>query len=208
MPVRNSVKEYGSEQYYHVYNRGVNKQSIFLDELDYFYFLSLFKRHLNKEESLDKYGRAFTNYRDEVELVAYCLMPNHYHLLVYLKEPEGLVRLMRSVMVAYTMYFNKKYKRVGGLFQGVFLASRITTDFYLWHVSRYIHLNPIDLGEDFKTYTYSSIDYFLGNKHAEWLSSERLVETDIEHQKYAEFVSDYEEMHKDLKHLKKLLAAE
>lgn len=208
MPVRNSVKTYGSDQYYHVYNRGANKQDIFLEDTDYFYFLSLFKRHLGKDDVIDKSGRVIRKYYDQIELTAFCLMPNHFHLLVFLKEPEGLVHLMRSVIVAYSMYFNKKYGRVGGLFQGVFLASRIDSDFYLWHVSRYIHLNPLDIGKDFRTYPYSSIDYFAGNKNAQWLSPGRLVDSTKERQDYQEFVADYQEMHRDMKHLKKLLAAE
>jgi hypothetical protein len=105
------------------------------------------------------------------------------------------------------MYFNKKYKRTGGLYEGIFLASRITNDAYLWHVTRYIHLNPMDLAQDFRTYPYSSIDYFVGNKHAEWLHPEKLVETDKEKTQYLEFVADYETMHADMKLLKNILAA-
>lgn len=207
MPTRNRVKIYGEDQFYHVYNRGVNKEDIFKDDADYVYFLSLLKRHLSPGESVDKYGRLIRKYDDKIELVAYCLMPNHYHLLCYLKDPEGLVGLTRSVMTAYTMYFNKKYKRVGPLYQERFLASNITSDFYLWHVSRYIHLNPITIGKNFRTYPYSSIDYYVGKKQSEWLHTERLVEKTEEKAKYLGFVSDYETMHKELDELKRILAA-
>ena len=208
MPTRNRVKNYGEDQYYHVYNRGVNKENIFQEEDDFAYFLSLFKRYLSPSDAVDKYGRATNSYNDEVELVAYCLMKNHYHLLFYLKEPDGLVHLMRSVMTAYTMYYNKKYQRSGGLYQGNFLAATITTDIYLWHVSRYIHLNPVGVGKNFRSYPYSSIGYFAGEKHAKWLKSERLVKTAQEREEYMKFVSDYETMHKELDHLKHVLAAE
>jgi hypothetical protein len=104
------------------------------------------------------------------------------------------------------MYFNKKYQRTGGLYEGVFLASRISNDGYLWHVSRYIHLNPMDIGADFRQYPYSSIDYFIGNKKASWLHPEKLVENTVEKNQYLEFVADYETMHKDMKLLKNLLA--
>ncbi len=207
MPARNVIKQYGEREYYHVYNRGVNKQNIFLEADDYWYFLSLMKRHLSPEISTDKYGRKVPDYSDKIELSAFCLMPNHYHMLVYLHEPDGLALMMRSVMTAYVMYFNKKYKRVGGLFQGVFLASLITSDYYLWHVSRYIHLNPIDIGEDFTSYPYSSIDYYKGDKQAKWLHEERLVETSKERDDYIRFVADYKEMRADLNHLKKILAS-
>jgi putative transposase len=124
MPAKNIVKIYATGYYYHVYNRGVAKQEIFREKEDYFYFMSLFKRHLQTDEtSIDKFGRTVKNYSEEVELIAFCLMPNHFHLMFYLKEKAGIERIMRSVMTAYTMYFNKKYKRVGPLCQGAFLAS-------------------------------------------------------------------------------------
>jgi REP element-mobilizing transposase RayT len=207
MPKLNSIKVYGSDQYYHIYNRGVNRQDIFLESDDRFYFLSLFKRHLSPDAELDSHKRPFAQFDEEVELNAFCLMPNHFHLLCYLKDQEGIVHLMRSVMTAYTMYFNKKYARTGGLYEGVFLASRITNDAYLWHVSRYIHLNPLDINQDFRQYPYSSIDYFVGNKHASWLHPERLVQTKQEKEQYLEFVSDYETMHEDMKLLKNILAS-
>jgi REP element-mobilizing transposase RayT len=207
MPKRNRIKTYGVEQYYHLYNRGVNKQNIFYEPEDFLYFLSLFKRHLSLDTVKDSSGRPFTQLDGQVELVTFCLMSNHFHLLCYLKEPEGIVKLMRSVMTAYTMYFNKKYKRTGGLYEGPFLASRITSDRYLWHVSRYIHLNPLDISEDFSEYPYSSLPYFAGDKHADWLHPERLIETKDDQKQYLEFVADYKTMHEDMKYLKNLLAA-
>jgi len=208
MPKKNSLKLYGSDQYYHLYNRGANKQDIFLEPDDYYYFLSLFKRHLSLGTEFDSSGREFPKYGDEVELVTFCLMPNHFHLLCYLKEPTGIVHLMRSVMTAYTMYFNKKYKRSGKLYEGVFLASRIDTDTYLWHISRYIHLNAMDTGLDYLNYNYSSIDYYRGEKHADWLHESRLVETIKDRSEYMRFVADFQTMHQDMKLLKNILAAE
>jgi REP element-mobilizing transposase RayT len=207
MPKRNRLKVYGSDQYYHLYNRGVNKQDIFREPDDYFYFLSLFKRYLSGEPFTDASGRPYVKLIDEVELVAFCMMPNHFHLLCYLKEPQGIMNLMHSVLTAYSMYFNKKYRRTGGLFEGPFLASRITNDGYLWHITRYIHLNPLDLGADFKHYPYSSISYFSGERHADWLHTNKLVTKPEERAQYIEFVADYETMHDDMKLLKNILAA-
>jgi putative transposase len=207
MPKRNRIKIYSADQYYHLYNRGVNKQSIFHEPEDYFYFLSLFKRHLSDEALKDSSGRPYTKLDSEVELIAFCLMPNHFHLLCYLKEPEGVAKLMQSILTAYTMYFNKKYHRSGGLYEGPFLASRITNDGYLWHVSRYIHLNPLDIGDSFEQYPYSSISYFAGKRKADWLHIDRLLTTRQERDQYLEFVADYETMHEDMKLLKNILAA-
>lgn len=203
MPKRNAVKMYGADQYYHVYNRGVNKSAIFVEDIDRVFFLSLFKRHLTPGEEVLVKGRVIPNYAEQIELVAYCLMRNHFHLLVYLKEADGLEKLMRSVMTAYSMYFNYKYNRSGGLFEGRFLASRITSDAYLWHVSRYIHLNPLDAGFDYREYPYSSLDYYLGYKEADWLHPERLVATSMERQQYGELVAegvDWHELYHKINH--------
>jgi putative transposase len=110
-------------------------------------------------------------------------------------------------MTSYTMYFNKKYHRTGGLYESVFLASRITNDGYLWHVSRYIHLNPMDIGQSFREYPYSSINYFISAKQASWLHPEKLVQTNNEKEQYLEFVSDYKTMHQDMSLLKNILAS-
>ena len=208
MPKRNSIKLYGADQYYHIYNRGGNQQNIFIEPDDYFYFLNLFRRHLSDEIMFDHYGRMFEKFSDEVEIVAFCLMPNHFHLLCYLNQPDGIVHLMRSTMTAYTMYFNKKYKHTGKLYEGAFLAARIDNEAYLWQVSRYIHLNSLDAGFDFKTYAYSSMAYFTGEKHANWIKTDRLVETDHDRHEYLEFVTDYKTMYQEMKYLKNILAAE
>ncbi len=170
------VKMYGEGEYYHCYNRGVNRGMIFHDTDDYGYFLSLFRRHLSHDKSYDKTRRPYPHYTEQVELVAYCLMPNHYHLLLFLKEKDGIKQLMRSVMTAYSTYFNKRYARTGKLFEGHFLASRIASNEYLWHVSRYIHLNPLDVAEDPMRYAYSSVAYFGGAKTAQWLHPEHLID--------------------------------
>ena len=136
------------------------------------------------------------NYAHQIELTAYCLMKNHFHLLVYLHEADGLEKLMRSVMTTYSMYFNRKYHRSGGLFEGRFLASRVSSDAYLWHVSRYIHLNPVDIHQDYMNYAYSSVGYFVGNKCAKWLHPERLVHTVGERTQYRDFLDHGVEWHK------------
>lgn len=206
MPKRNAIKVYGSDEYYHIYNRGVAKQDIFREPSDYTYFLGLLKRHLSNKPGVDTAGREIANYKDLVELTAFCLMPNHFHLLCYLKDAAGIIKLMRSVMTSYTMYFNKKYNRSGGLYEGVFLASRITNEAYLWHITRYIHLNPMDLNVSYSSYPYSSLSYFIGDTRVPWLSAHRLVESDKDKADYIEFVADYETMHSDMKLLKNIIA--
>lgn len=200
MPKRNRVKQYGEGEFYHCYNRGVDRQPIFRDDDDYGYFLSLFKRHLSLEPVRDRTRRPYPHYVEKVELVAYCLMSNHYHLLLHLKEIDGIELLMRSVMTAYSRYYNLRYGRTGTLFEGSFLASRITSDEYFWHVSQYIHLNPLDIGQDPQQYEYSSLPYFRGDKVAEWVHPEWLVQTPRERSAYVDSLIDHEEYHK-LQHI-------
>lgn len=208
MPTRNIVKTYGENQYYHVYNCGVAQTSIFRTNTDYQYMLSLLERYLTPGQKFDKLGRVVPNYSDKIELVSFCLMPNHYHFLFYLKEKDGLEKLMRSLMTSYSMYFNKKHKRSGTLFQNHFLATLIRNDQYLWHISRYIHLNPMDIRKDWQDYKYSSAQDFLDTLKHSWVHSEYILETENDRREYYEFATDYETAHQDIVLLKRLLANE
>lgn len=207
MPVRNSIKIYAENHFYHVYNRGVNKGNIFTDESDYTFFLALLKRYLSAEAVRDSIGRLVPNYASEVELVAYCLMPNHYHMLIYLNEKPGLEHLMRSVMTAYSRYYNRRHGRVGALFQGNYLASMISSDSYLWQVSRYIHLNPLDIRKKPLDYPYSSIGYYTGARSAAWVHVEHLVDGASDCQNYTEFVNEDVDSHIENISLKHELAS-
>lgn len=206
MPTRNVVKVYCAGGYYHVYNRGVDKMDIFRDEQDFRYFIYLLRRALGTEKMRDDSGREYKNFSELVELCAYCLMPNHFHMLLYLKEDEGITSLMRSVMTSYSGYFNAKYRRKGPLFQNTFLASHVTREAYFWHITRYIHLNPADIGEDWRTYEFSSIKSFTGEATETWLHPEHFVETAEERRQYEKFVDDYLDMHTTLSVIKKQLA--
>ncbi len=201
MASRNRIKEY-TEGYYHLYNRGVNKQSVFLDTEDYSVFLNLFKRYLNDSPSADLKGRNYEWLHERVELLAFCLMSNHWHLLIYQHDPEAMTRLLRGVGTAYSTYFNKKYKRIGPLFQDRFKASRITRDDYLHHISRYIHLNP----ENYATWEFSSLPYYLGAKTAEWVRPGLILQLFSNSEDYSRFLKDFEGHKQILKELKLELA--
>jgi putative transposase len=202
MPTKNRVKTYVPEAYYHVYNRGVNKRRIFLDDQDYSVFLSLLKRYLSDEDGPNKYNITYENLSSEVEVLAYCLMPNHVHLLIYQISPEGMTNLMRRVFTAYSMYFNKKYKRVGGLFQDAYKASHIDSDEYLQHISRYIHLNPTE----WTTWDFSSLDNYRGRKVTSWLNQQRILELFRSGEEYLSFLADYDGYKKSLDEIKHQLA--
>lgn len=145
---------------FHILNRGVDKRNIFLDNQDYFRFVhNLFEFNdinpalnlgyfLNQKQSIDlrnRYNKGPRNFI--VEILAFCLMPNHFHLLVRQKEGGGITKFMRKLSVGYANYFNQRYERTGTLFQGRYKAVLAGQENYFTHLPYYIHLNPLDLIE-------------------------------------------------------------
>ena len=140
-----------SGEFYHIYNRGNSKQKIFLDKEDYLRFIGLLyacnqKANL-KVYNLNKGQTLYDIEREEplVSIGAYCLMPNHFHLLITQSEDDNISIFMQKLSTSYSMYFNKKYKRTGSLFEGKFKSQHVVQDRYLKYVFSYIHLNPIKL---------------------------------------------------------------
>lgn len=203
MPSRNIVREFVSDSYYHIYNRGVEKRVIFTDEQDYTVFLGLLKKYLSGESPSQKNRHPFKNFQGELSLLAYCLMPNHFHLLFYQSSEKAFAELMRRICTGYVMYFNSRHHRVGGLFQGPYRASRIDADEYLQHISRYIHLNP----DNYMSWPYSSISSYRGNKKIKWLDTDQILGLfNNDRESYLDFVADYEDSKKELDLLKWQLA--
>lgn len=199
MPSRNTVKQYDTQSYYHVYNRGAGGQKIFKDSGDKQKFLALLARYATPKEDRDETERDYPEY--EVEINAYCLMENHFHLLIYqIDERHALSGLMRSVSTAYSMYYNKKYKQHGHLFQSIFKASQITNESYLLHITRYIHMNP----RTYKTYRWSSLGAYLGHEYDAWLKPERIIT--MSPKEYARFLTGYEDKKAELELIKSQLA--
>jgi putative transposase len=152
-------------------------------------FLQLLARYLSIEPVQDASGRDYPHLHGKVELLAYCLMGNHFHMLLYQVEEGAMKTLMQSLMSSYTRYFNKTHKRSGPLFESRYKAAMIYHQNYLEHISRYIHLNR----KDWQTYRYSSIHNYLYDREDEWLQPERILELFNSKQEYKEFVSDYVE---------------
>ena len=139
-------------EFYHLYNRGSNKMPVFLDSSDKKRFIKLlFVCNSHKPvvlktiqgQSLDKIDRGETL----VDVGAYCLMPNHFHLLIKEKVENGISEFMKKISTGYSMYFNKRYERTGGLFEGTFKATHANDDEYLKYLFAYIHLNSVKLIE-------------------------------------------------------------
>jgi putative transposase len=188
MPARNVTKQYQEDAYYHIYNRGVEKREIFLDDQDYKMFLAFLKRHLSRQRESNKRNKQYESYAGRVELLAYCLMPNHYHLLFYLNnDTKAISELMRKVAGTYTHYFNRKYNRVGYLFQGTYKASKVDNDSYLLHITRYIHRNP----KDYYSWPYSSLQYYIGDWKSDWVIPDRIYKL-YDWGTYESFLNEYE----------------
>ncbi|MFA5459800.1 MAG: transposase [Candidatus Paceibacterota bacterium] len=147
---------------YHIYNRGVEKRKVFLDDQDRFRFVHDLYEFNDEDPVINinyRFQRKQSKYmgvqlpyiRKErkllVDILVWCLMPNHFHLIIRQRIEDGIVLFMQKLGSGYTNYFNLKYKRVGPLFQGKFKAILIENDNYLKHLSRYIHLNPLELTE-------------------------------------------------------------
>jgi len=145
-------------QIYHVYNRGVEKRKVFLDDTDYFRFIhDLFEFNdiepaLNLTYHLRTQSKAVGLPKIErrprkllVEIMAFCLMPNHFHLFVRQRTENGVPLFMKKMGTGYTQYFNKKYARTGVLFQGKYKAGLVKSDAHFLHLPYYIHANPLDI---------------------------------------------------------------
>lgn len=184
MPAKNSIKIPVEGGYYHIYNRGVNKQEIFKFPNDYSVFLNYLKEALSPPLKLNESqkvevnlnGVVFSrpkrqpkNFLGEIDLIAYALMPNHFHLLIKQNKRESMEAFMRSVATRYSMYLNKAYDRVGTLFQGIYKAVLIENENYLLHLSRYIHLNPQENFDNIAS-AYSSYADYLGIKNTSWVN--------------------------------------
>lgn len=198
MPSRNVLKQDVAESYYHVYFRGSNRARIFRDAADFEKMLQLFARYLSLQEVKNSAGLSFPNYSYRLELAAFCLMPNHVHLLIYQRQQGAMTEFMRSLLTSYSMYFNKKYKRSGPLFESRYKASLISDDSYLEHITRYIHLNP----RHWRDYEYSSLPYYLQQISDEWLSPKRILELFASPDEYLRFVEDHEQ-NKEMKDILK-----
>src|SRR3989338_4282109 len=141
MAIRKQI--FAPGEYYHLYNRGTEKRIIFLDRKDHEHFLHLmYICNTVRSIELRKIGENFDRGETIVDIGAYCLMSNHFHILVHEKIEGGISKYMLKLMTSYSMYFNKKYERTGKLYEGVFKSTHANSDRYLKYLYSYIHLNP------------------------------------------------------------------
>lgn len=185
MPSPNIIRNNSAQTFYHVYSRGVNRSKIFVDELDFRVFRGLFDRYLGAERASNSSGIPYPNFRSVLEINAYCLMPNHFHLLLYQVEGRSIEAFMQCLLVSYSRYFNKRHHRSGALFESRYKAVRVDSDAYLTHLSRYIHRNP----ERWQDYLYSSLESYRYAHSYDWLNESRILESFSSREAYFEFCS-------------------
>jgi len=207
-------------EFYHIFNRSINNQPIFVNKRDcqrfidilFFYqknpkirfshFINLpLKERENIFEQLNKNKKL-------VEILAFVLMPNHFHLMLQQKEDNGISIFLSRATNSYTRYYNTKHKRKGDLFESVFKAVRIETEEQLIHLSRYIHINPVvSLAineENLVSYPWSSFpDYLRGNSSV--LDLKPVLNRFANPQDYKKFVFDQIGYGKELEKIKHLL---
>ena len=193
-------------EYYHVFNRGNNKQNIFFDNRDWIRFLFLVL-YLQSPVNFSQIGRSVSSYikrsvfgvsteriiKDRyVELVGFTLMPNHFHLIVREFKENGISQYMQRILNAYTKYFNTKHEKAGHLFQGPFKIVHIEDNEQLLHLSAYVHRNQREIKQwENREYEFpwsSYRDYVVENRWGELLKQQIIIEQFSTIQEYKEFV--------------------
>ncbi len=213
MPGKNIVRLDIENGYYHVYNRGVEKRIIFQDSQDYGVYLSYLKDYLSfkseKEirKSIDRPGLQpperdrlwkwlrMNNFYGAITLMAYCLMPDHFHFFIKQSHPGAIDQFMNSLSTRYVMYFNRKYKRVGPLYQSRYKAVLITSEDQYLHISRYIHKQALAIHGTDDTDQPSSLPDYLGTRKTEWIHPEEILSFFSRSNPalgYERFVAEYE----------------
>lgn len=210
---------------YHVFNRSIARQHIFLNQKDYLRALEVidfyrfpklrlrfshFKRmtEVNKQEFKEKY---MLNAKPQIEIIAYCLMPNHFHFLLRGAQNNSISKFITNFQHSYSNYFNLKNHRTGSVFQSMFKAVRVESDEQLGHVSRYIHLNPatsfLIKDKNLDRYIWSSYrDYFSEDPKTSFASPDLVLGQFKNKQTYKQFVEDQIDYQKQLSMIKHLIS--
>ncbi|MBI2338674.1 transposase [Candidatus Daviesbacteria bacterium] len=197
-------------EYYHLYNRGLEKQNLFTSNREFSRFIeAIFYYQIQNPKpkfSMRNGPKMFPvdESKKIVDILCYCLMPNHFHLLVRQIQKGGISEFMRKLSESTTKYRNIKYNRQGPLFQGAFKAVHIETDEQLIHVSRYIHLNPLVafIVKDLKFYPWSSYLEYIALRNNPAVKKEMILSFFKSPKYYEKFVLDQASYGKELEMIK------
>ena len=208
---------FANSQIYHVFNRGVDRQTVFTNKREYERMLETvwlyrftdpginFSTYTTLPQSARIQMKTFIEKKkQQISLLAYCLMPNHFHFVIRQEEDYGVSNFIANITNSYTKYFNMKRKRVGPLFQGTFKAVRVETDEQFLHLTRYVHLNPLSSYivrlEELEYYPWSSLPEYL-NINKTMLSNKTVLNSLLSVKNYKEFVFDQADY---VKHIAKI----
>ncbi|MDO8461065.1 MAG: transposase [bacterium] len=211
-------------QFYHIFNRGINKQPIFFGIRDYnrvmeilpFYsFANLTLRFskfllLSHDQRNDFWESLQKQNKKLIEIISFCFMPNHFHLLLIQKMDNGISKFMSNFQNSYTRYFNTKYKKLGPILQGQFKAVRVEDDNQLLHLSRYINLNPyssfvVKEINDLLRYPWSSFSEYTGESKSTICNKKPVLSHFKNIKEYEKFVLDQASYQRELEKIKHLV---
>jgi|WetSurMetagenome_2_1015567.scaffolds.fasta_scaffold597378_1 putative transposase len=163
--------------YFHIYNRGVGKSRIFKDDRNYEFFLGRMSKYLDPS----------------LPIIAYCLMPNHFHFLLRQDAPRRLSNYMGLVCKSYVLAFNKCFERSGHLFEGKYKLRHVDEEGYLLHLSRYIHLNPVRarLAKHAEDWPYSSCREYYGLRENRIVCCGPILQEFGDSEGYKKFIEAY-----------------
>ena len=189
--------EFAKDEYYHVYNRGNNKREVFKDGFDLDRFLLSIQYFNNLELTGSIYLQSFNQNQNQlsslvtklVDVIGYCLNPNHFHLILSQREENGISKFMHRLGTGYTRFFNEKYKSSGSLFQGTYKAKHVNSNEYLLHLSAYVNLNQDAHDILTKDLSRSSWAEYLSNKNG-LCNKEIILSQFTNFNKYKKFAED------------------
>ena len=217
MPYRKTV--FANSEVYHIFSRGHGNQQIFRDNKDYqriveslvFYLYSdpplrysHFKRLSNERKQ--KVFEDFDNQNTNMDVIAYCFLPTHYHLLVRQTKDSGVQNTVRKFQNSYAKYFNTKYKLKGLVFQSPFKAAHLENDYQIVQISRYIHLKPkiavVTQKDKVDTYEWSSLSEYIKPDENSMLSPDVILNSFANPQEYKNFILNEEDYQREIKKVK------
>lgn len=221
MPTNRKIA-FANNYYYHVFNRGIDRREVFTDKREYlraietlkYYRFSTLKVKLSRflklaEEEKSKLISKLNIENKLVEILSFCLMPNHFHFLLKQIRDNGISKFLANFTNSYTKYFNTKHERNGPLFQGLFKAVFVETDEQLVHLSRYIHLNPCTSSiteiDKLNNYPWSSFPEYLASGKEKICAIDEILGFFKNSKTYEKFVFDQAAYAKELHQIKHLI---
>lgn len=212
--------EFANEEYYHIYNRGVDKREVFCVDMDYTRFLEAIRFTNNQKTyfGLSDFKRKSANRPPRsavadlggleslklVDIICYCLNPNHYHFILKQKIEGGISIFMGKLGNSYTKYFNTKYSRSGSLFQGRYKSVHIDSNEYLLYLSAYVNANHFIHGYKEKNWPYSSYLDYTGKRDGKLCQKEVILgQFDNDFSQYEKYLTDNAMYLKEKKEMEK-----